>query len=229
MIIFGVIFLCIVSYLLGSFPSGYVIARLVRRLDIRKLGSKSTGATNTSRVLGFHFGLLVLFLDALKGIIILIILVTFKIEKLYMVNLFFEDKINILFIYGICAILGHIHPLFISFKGGKAVATSFGVALFFTPILALVGVLILIIITLLTRYVSFGSLLATFSVFLITLILAILKVNVMPYMATPMLNIIPLEYALGYGIMVLIIFIKHKDNVVRLFKGQENKFKFKKI
>ena len=114
--------LLISSYLLGSFPSGYILVKYVKKTDIRTEGSKNTGATNTTRILGAKYGFIALLIDAIKGIIIMSILIIFQLEQLYIVN-----GINLLAIYGLFAVLGHVFPVFLNFRGGKAVATSFGV------------------------------------------------------------------------------------------------------
>ncbi|WP_162140319.1 glycerol-3-phosphate 1-O-acyltransferase PlsY [Haploplasma axanthum] len=222
-----IIILGILSYLLGSIPSGYLIAKIVRKIDIRKLGSNSTGATNTSRVLGFKYGLLALFFDALKGIIIMAILVIFKLDQYYIVNIF-DNPTNILAIYGLISVIGHIYPIFLNFKGGKAVATSFGVVLFLTPLLALMGVFILVSIVYITKYVSLASIITGVSIFLVSIFFAIFNVNIMKDMATPGLPLIPIEYAIVYGLMASIIILKHKQNIIRLISGEENKFSIKK-
>ncbi|MDY0278314.1 MAG: glycerol-3-phosphate 1-O-acyltransferase PlsY [Acholeplasma sp.] len=222
-----IILLFILSYLLGSIPSGYLIAKAVKKIDIRKLGSNNFGATNTSRVLGFKYGLLALFFDSIKGIIIMAILSIFDLKQYYIVEIL-GTKANILALYGMFAVLGHVFPIFLNFKGGKAVATSFGVVIFLTPLLTLVGIFVFVLIVYLTKYVSLASMITSVAIFLTCMFLSIFSVSVMTYMATPLLPLIPFEYATVYGFLATIIVLKHKQNIARLIRGEENKFSFKK-
>ena len=105
-----IIILFITSYLLGSIPSGYLLTKIVKNDDIRNPAPKALG-TNTTRVLGLKFGILAMLFDALKGIIIPIILTIFKLTDLYNITLF-NKSINIIAYYGIFAVIGHIYQSF---------------------------------------------------------------------------------------------------------------------
>jgi len=204
--------LAILAYVLGSFPSGYVLAKHIKKVDITTYGSKHTGATNTTRVLGIGYGLLALLIDALKGIVLLIVLVSFKLEHLYIIN-----GVNILLLYGLISALGHVFSIFLKFKGGKAVATSFGI-LSFTAVylgrweLVVVTLLIFVLVTIITKYISLSSIIGSLSAVITALIFYLIDQSV------------PLEFLLGIAILCLIIIIKHKENIVRLLNGNENKF-----
>lgn len=211
-----IIILFITSYLLGSIPSGYLLTKIVKNDDIRNHGSKSTGATNTTRVLGLKFGIIAMLFDALKGIIIPIVLTVFKLTDLYNITVF-NNSINIIAYYGIFAVIGHIYPIFLNFKGGKAVATSFGVAAFISPYLALIGVLLFIIITALTDYVSLGSIIGSSILSIIALITSLLDIRIFN---SP---VIPIETSIAFIILVTIIILRHLPNINRLINGTENK------
>ena len=191
------------SYLLGSVSTGLVLARLFYATDIRDGGSGNIGATNVVRLLGRRLGALTLLGDGLKGFL-----------PVYVGAQLFADAGGssdyiALSIFGLAAFLGHLFPVYIKFKGGKGVATAFGVFAFLAPaMLALVLVLFVIIVAI-SRYVSLGSLSAA--------ALLPLLLNGYSY---------PLP-VIGMGIcMGLLIFIKHKDNIQRLLKGTENKLGF---
>ena len=211
-----IITLFITSYLLGSIPSGYLLTKMVKNDDIRNHGSQSTGATNTTRVLGLKFGILAMLFDSLKGIIIPIILTIFKLTDLYNITLF-NKSINIIAYYGIFAVIGHIYPIFLNFKGGKAVATSFGVLAFVSPYLAILGVLLFIIIIALTDYVSLGSILGSSILVIIAVITSLLNIRIFN---SP---VIPIETSIAFIILVTIIILRHLPNINRLINGTENK------
>lgn len=216
--------LIIASYLLGSFPTGYLLVKYVKKTDIRNEGSNSTGATNTTRVLGVKFGAVALIFDVLKGLLIMGLLVIFnKSQSLYIVN-----GINILAFYGLFAVIGHIFPVFLNFRGGKAVATSLGVLTFLTPVFGLLAIILFIIIFLISKYISLASILsATLSV-LTVLIFSIFEIKLFPNMVSPFMDLVPLSYALVLVVLDILIVVKHSANIKRLIKGNELSF-FKKI
>lgn len=215
--------LFILSYLLGSFPTGYILTKRIKNIDIREHGSNSTGATNTTRVLGLKYGLITILGDCLKGIIIMAILLIFKLEQLY---LFDNGKINILPLYGFFAVIGHIYPIYLNFKGGKAVATSFGIVLFLSPLMALIGALVFILIVIFTKYVSLGSILGAISIFISTMIFSVFDIKTIVLGTNN--NIIPIEYPIIIGLLTLIIIVRHRENIKRLIHNNENKISFKK-
>ena len=139
--------LLITAYLLGSIPFGFLIARS-HGIDIRKHGSGNIGATNTFRVLGKKWGLLVFILDAAKGCFAVLLAQWFLGHHV-------SDILKI--VIGICAIAGHTFPLWLSFRGGKGVATTLGVFLNIIPVPTLIAVLIWFIVFLLTRIISVAS------------------------------------------------------------------------
>ena len=125
--------LIILSYFFGAIPSGVWIGKIFKNIDVRDYGSKNSGATNSYRVLGAKLGIAVLIIDVLKGFIPLYIASKF--------NLAYNDLV----ILGLVAILAHTFSCFISFKGGKGVATSLGVFLFLAPVITLILLAIFVI------------------------------------------------------------------------------------
>lgn len=208
-----IIALFIIAYILGSIPGGYIITKLVKKEDIRKYGSKSTGATNTTRVLGFKLGLVAALIDVFKGVIVIFILRLFKLEQYYIIN-----GINILAYYGLASVIGHIYPLFLNFNGGKAVATSFGVVLFLNPLIALSGILVFILVAKLSNYVSLSSMVAALAIFTFSLLAYLFNIKYLNY--KPLNK----ETVIAYFIFFAIIVYRHKSNIKRLINGNENKF-----
>ena len=118
----------LISYLIGSIPFSLLIGKLFLNVDVREHGSKNPGATNAIRVLGRKWGVPVFFLDVLKGVVPVLIISLGA----------FNDMFHPLY-YGLMAMIGHVYPLFLKFKGGKAVATSFGVFIAYAPLLGILA------------------------------------------------------------------------------------------
>lgn len=156
----------VIAYLSGSIPSGLIIGKLFRGVDIRDYGSGNLGATNAVRVLGLPLGLLVAIMDILKGGIIVLLAKNGTLPLAE--NSMFTPQ-NFSLILGMFAVIGHVYPVFAKFKGGKAVATSGGIFIFYNPLLALIGMITFIIVLLLTRYVSVASTCTAFSVLIGTI------------------------------------------------------------
>ncbi|MDK9859823.1 glycerol-3-phosphate 1-O-acyltransferase PlsY [Staphylococcus equorum] len=199
-----IIIMLILSYLIGAFPSGYVIGKLFYKKDIRQFGSGNTGATNSFRVLGKPAGLLVTFLDIFKGFIVVFFPLWLPVSAEGPISSFFTNGL----IVGAFAILGHVYPVYLGFKGGKAVATSAGVILGMNPILLIILAAIFFIILKLTKYVSLSSIIAS----ICCLIGAVLIRDI-------------ILVIVSIGVVVLLI-IRHRSNIVRIFKGEEPKIKW---
>jgi len=231
-----IILLLIISYLLGSIPFGLVIGKVFKNIDIREHGSKNTGATNTSRVLGLGLGSLVFFLDALKGAFIIIIvrlLILFDVQFGLQVGQIVASStitIPIYALYGLVAVLGHVFPIFLNFKGGKAVATSVGALLALAPIIGILGILVFYIILKMTGFASLGSLFGAFTS-LVTLIIYDLFMGKLDY------GVLYFEYnSANWAIYsveiasvilyVAIIFLRHRSNIDKLAQGTESRFEF---
>lgn len=189
--------LIILSYFFGAIPSGVWIGKIFKNIDVRDYGSKNSGATNSYRVLGAKLGIAVLIIDVLKGFIPLYIASKF--------NLAYNDLV----ILGLVAILAHTFSCFISFKGGKGVATSLGVFLFLAPVITLILLVIFILVVYFTEYISLGSITAAFLLPIFTFF-----THRDTYLFT-----------LSVVIAIFVIY-RHKTNISRLLSGTENKFKF---
>jgi len=192
------------GFLFGSIPFAYIISKAVAGIDIRKVGSGNVGATNVARVLGLKWGSLVFLLDALKGFLPVLI-----------VRLLVPYNIELALATGLAPILGHIFTPFLGFRGGKGVATSLGVFLALSPVGVLIGFMIWIITVLLTGYVSLGSLLGSLSAFLWILFLDPNKGS--------------LPFVLVSGIVVALIWFRHRENIRRILSGKEPKIWEKKV
>jgi glycerol-3-phosphate acyltransferase PlsY len=138
----------ILAYLLGSIPSGLIVGKVGYGIDIREHGSGNLGGTNTFRTLGVKAGLIVTISDILKGTLAASLPFLFNIQDLHPL------------LVGIFAIIGHTYPIFAKFKGGKAVATSGGVLLCYTPVMFLTILVFFFIVLYISKYVSLSSMLA---------------------------------------------------------------------
>ena len=201
--IFINIALLLVAYFVGSIPSSVWISRFFYKIDIRDYGSGNAGATNTFRVLGVKAGIPVFFFDIFKGFaaVQLIHLCTYYIPKT-------GDFINFQLLLGIAALIGHIFPVFVGFRGGKGVATLMGIVIAIHPYSALISMGIFVITLLVSKYVSLSSMIAALSFPFV--IIFIYETN------TPSLVI----FSLSIAILVL---ITHQKNIERLFRKEESK------
>jgi len=205
---FQLALLIIGSYLLGSIPSSVWLGKILFGLDVREHGSGNAGATNTVRILGYKAGLPVLFFDIAKGWF-----PVFVVASILKWNLPVENIIYLQIIAGLSAVIGHVFPLYIGFKGGKGVGTLAGMALGLFPLAFISSLGIFILTIILTKYVSLGSIFAaiSFPIFLIF----VFKSESLPLIA------------LGILASVFIIFT-HRSNIKKLIQGTENKFSVKK-
>ena len=204
-----IILLFIGAYLIGSVPFGLIAGKVTKGVDVREYGSGNIGATNVIRVCGKPIGYCVFFLDVVKGF--LPTFLTYHIAK----HMGFSQEIVGLFavISGVLSVLGHSFSCFLKFKGGKGVCTSLGVIIGLNWLVAAIGYGIFLIVLLISRYVSLGSIIATFSV---------------PFMFISFKYFnAPLSYKVLAVILFIAIFLKHIPNMKRLANGTESKFKFK--
>jgi glycerol-3-phosphate acyltransferase PlsY len=216
----------IIAYLLGSVPFGYLIVRATAGGDIRATGSGGTGATNVSRSAGKVAGVITLVLDALKGAAAVVVaswLFDVPLSMEYIapyVETFANGGLSFPQAYwciagaGIAAILGHMFPVWLGFRGGKGVATGVGVFLILAPGAVAFAGLIFILIAAVTRYVSLGSIVAAAS-----MPLFIWLGNIV----SPRFAFAPLITSAIVG--SLLIIFAHRANVGRLIQGTESKFR----
>jgi glycerol-3-phosphate acyltransferase PlsY len=198
--------IALIAYLLGSIPFGYVLVRLFRKEDIREQGSGNIGATNVVRSGAKGLGALTFLLDALKGYVAVAAAAwVLDLHALQQVSLQSATAVAAL-----AAIVGHIFPVWLGYKGGKGVATAFGVFVAVAWLPAVASLLVFIVVFALSRYVSLGSILgaAAFPVF------AFLAPH-FPYEASIIAVIL---------IVPLIVVVKHRQNIDRLIHGTEHRF-----
>ncbi len=185
----------LLSYVLGSIPSGLWLGVWLRGVDIRNEGSKNIGATNTMRVLGKPLGATALFFDILKGVVPVVLFARLS-----------PGDLHLPLACGVAAVLGHSFSLFLRFKGGKGVATSAGVFLGVATWPALIAIGTFVVLVALTRMVSVGSIggaiALTISVWLFPLTLIVQIVAVL---------------------VSALVIVKHRSNVKRIIQGEENK------
>jgi glycerol-3-phosphate acyltransferase PlsY len=199
----------IASYLLGSIPTALIAGRIIGRIDIRKHGSGNAGATNVYRLFGMRPYLAVLGLDMLKGFIAVAVVAGFGAG-------FFSIERTGLYC-GLCAVAGHIWTVFAGFKGGKGVATAGGVFLGLNAPVTASAIAVYLIVTLTTKYVSLGSMLAATSVPIFLIVdAAVLGRDVPAEMI-----------AAAFALAGLIVYT-HRENIRRLMKGEERKTDFLK-
>ena len=187
--------LVVAAYIIGSIPFGLILGKLIWKKDLRRFGSRNVGATNAWRVLGRKAGVLVFILDFLKGQIGVLL------------GACIIGTPSAMVIGGFLAIIGHVTSIFSGFKGGKGVSTGLGVLSILMPKVMLIVFVVWLILTLLTRYVSVGSIVAA----VLTPILAAAFHMPAPYFA----------FALAAAVVIV---WRHRENLKRLREGRENKF-----
>lgn len=193
-----------IAYLIGSIPSGYLIVRAKEGGDVRETGSGGTGATNVSRRAGKGAGIFTLIMDVIKGVLA-VFLARFLSDGL------FPSADWTIALAGVVAVLGHIFPVWLRFRGGKGVATALGVFLMLSPAVVLIGLIVFAITLALTRYVSLASLVMLCSIAIASLFLMVLD---------------PLELpdAVAAILIAGLVVFAHRANIQRLMAGTESKF-----
>lgn len=206
----------VLSYLVGSFPTGLLVGKFFKGIDVRIHGSKNMGSTNAFRVLGWKLGILVQIIDVLKGVI-----ATLLISKLFYGALPFENRTPfqditlVQIIAGISAVLGHTFSVFANFRGGKGINTTGGMLLSLAPIDASISIGIFVLVLISSGYVSLGSISAAYS---------------FPTTMFIRENFFGVDIS-GYGTLIyfsiavcLFLTYNHRANIKRLLYGEENRF-----
>ncbi len=188
------ILLILAAYLIGSIPNGLIFGKFIWNKDLREYGSHNIGATNAWRVLGKKAGIFIFILDFIKGQLGVMLGAIIVATPLAMV------------IGGLLAIIGHIFPIFLGFKGGKGVATALGVIAALMPKVTLIVLAVWAVIVLTTRYVSLGSIVAAA---LAPILVAIFRE--------------PMIFFWFTLVAAIFIVVRHKENIARLKAGRENK------
>lgn len=186
------------AYLLGSVPFGYLLVKTFRHQDIRTTGSGNIGATNVARSGAKGLGIATLLLDLLKAF------VAVKIAQHLA-----PGNFDLATMAAVAAILGHVFPIWLGFRGGKGVASALGVFLALSPMTALCILIIFIVIFAITRYVSLASIIAALAIPLLALHFA--------HNMTPLV-------LFGFFFIPLLVVVKHHQNIRRLLSGTESRF-----
>jgi glycerol-3-phosphate acyltransferase PlsY len=196
--------LLVLAYLVGSIPTAVWVSKWVFGIDIREHGSGNSGATNAFRILGKKAGAGVMFVDMLKGFLVV------QLALCSSLVLRSEPFVNLQIFLGLAAVIGHIFPIWADFRGGKGIATLFGMILAIQPIVAVSLVLVFMLMLLLTRYVSLSSIVASIAFPL--LILFIFNAHAQE-----------LSYRLFAIATAFLVVLTHHKNISRLLTGNENK------
>jgi glycerol-3-phosphate acyltransferase PlsY len=197
------LFLIITAYLIGSIPTALIISKHFFGVDIREYGSGNMGATNTFRVLGSKFGTIVMIGDMLKGILAVAL---YNLLPYYLTNEL--DRTNLMIGLGLAAVAGHIYPIWAQFRGGKGVATLFGMLLAIQPVVAASCVGVFLLVLFLTRYVSLSSILASVA---------------LPICVLWIYNEKEVFYRVFAVAVSALVVLTHQKNISRLLKGNENR------
>lgn len=212
MTIHTVLFLCALGgYLLGSIPFGLVLTRMAGYDDIRKIGSGNIGATNVLRTGRKDLALLTVLLDASKAGIAAFVAASLApaADYVFLGNM---TQVNVIagLIAGSAGVVGHNFPVWLKFKGGKGVASTFGFILATNPQIALLALATWLVCAVITRYSSLSAITAA--------------------IATPVYAFFLVEptYTIFYTAIALLVLLRHRANIVRLAKGEESKISFKK-
>ena len=185
-----------ISYLLGSFPTGFLFAKKLKNIDLRSIGSGSTGATNVLRNVGKWPAICVFFIDVLKGFIAV------KVARIFLANNIFEV------LAGLFAVAGHIWPIWLNWRGGKAVATGLGIfiALSWKVGFASLGTFLIIIV--LTKIVSLSSVIAAL---------------LLPFYMLIYIGFLEHPYSIFSLLVSILVIWKHRSNIKRILKSEEPK------
>ena len=200
------------AYLLGSIPFGYILVRLFLKQDIRATGSGNIGATNVARSGRTGLAIATLLLDGAKGLAAVLIahlFITSSAVRMNVDDMF--DPVLVVSLASLCAIVGHMFPVWLRFRGGKGVATGAGAFVALAPIELAATLVLFALVVALTRYVSLGSIAATVSF------------PILLWAFRPDWRMFPVCFVPVVIGSVLIIF-RHKDNIRRLLNGTESKF-----
>ncbi|MFY9175959.1 MAG: glycerol-3-phosphate 1-O-acyltransferase PlsY [Caldicoprobacterales bacterium] len=192
------ILIALIGYLLGNISSSYLVGKLMAKIDVREHGSGNLGATNVYRVLGLRAGGIVFLTDTLKGLLATLI------------GIWLKGDIGGL-VGGIAAVAGHNWPFLLGFKGGKGIATSFGSIVILFPIISLILFIVELLVIAFTGYVSLASI----------TVAALFPILVIVFRYS-------IKHIIGAFILAILAIYRHRSNISRLLKGQENKITSRK-
>jgi glycerol-3-phosphate acyltransferase PlsY len=183
----------LIGYIFGCFQTAYIVGRVVKKIDIRTQGSNNAGASNVTMVLGWKYGAITAFADIFKAALAVIA-----------VGYIYPDSKELAFIAGACAVVGHIFPFFLKFKGGKGAASLVGMLLAIDIKIAVIAILTIVVITLIIDYIALGS---------------IGMFTVLP-ISTYAFNYPVICTLIGIGLALLCLY-KHQINIKRIMKKEE--------
>ena len=186
---------CIAGYLLGSVSGGILTSKMAGGPDLHTVGSKSTGASNVQRTMGWKYGLITFLVDSLKGV--LACLIAWLLTGSHFASL----------LAGLCCVIGHNWPVFFRFRGGKGVATTGGVMLYCFPVPALICIALTILVIFILRYISVGSMLLVTAFFIMSFFFSGGNACII----------------IWAGILMVMCVARHHANIGRLIRGTENK------
>ncbi|HOP08242.1 MAG TPA: glycerol-3-phosphate 1-O-acyltransferase PlsY [candidate division Zixibacteria bacterium] len=200
----------VLGYLLGAIPFALIVARLYGISDLRGVGSGNLGATNVWRAAGATAGILAFAGDILKGVAAIMLARVWLGE--YAADLSAWHEL-ILVVTAFAAVLGHVFPVYVGFRGGKGVATGLGVVVTLIPVQALIALLVFIVTVLISRFISLGSILAGLA------LAAVLLVQRFVMHAE-----ISEVYVWMGVVLAMLVLVTHRQNIGRLLHGRENRF-----
>ncbi len=206
----------IISYLIGSFPTAYVVSKTFFGFDIRKKGSGNMGSTNVFRTLGWQWGVIVQIVDLAKGLLPVLVIANLFEVNYHFGATYFEDITIIMIIAGVSAVVGHILPVYIGFRGGKGINTAAGMLFGIAPVDVSIALGIFILAVIFSGYISLGSILGA-----VTFPSSLLFRYNFFGVDIPAYNIL-IYFAAG---LALVLIYAHKKNIKRLIEGRENRFK----
>jgi glycerol-3-phosphate acyltransferase PlsY len=199
---------CLIAFIVGGIPFGYLAGRYVLQDDIRHHGSGNIGATNVARVIGWKWGAIVLALDAVKG------LVPTLAARLFLESRLDPDSLLLVVIAtGVCTIAGHMYPIWLRLRGGKGVATAMGVVVVISPMATAVALGFFLVVVLTTRIVALASIVASLSFSVTQLFL----------LGTSAISPSKLPLTLFCIVIPLMIIWRHRANITRMWRGEERR------
>ena len=195
--------LILIAYLIGSIPTALIVSKRFFGIDIRDYGSGNMGATNTFRVLGSRYGTMVMIFDMMKGIAAVSL---YNFLPYYFHNEL--ERTNFMIGLGLSAVVGHIFPIWANFKGGKGVATLFGMIMAIQPVVAISCVGVFLLVLFFTRYVSLSS---------------ILGALMLPICVLWIWNEHEIMYRVFALLVASLVILTHQKNIGRIFRGVESR------
>ena len=197
------VLLIVIAYIIGSIPTALIVSKKFFGIDIREYGSGNMGATNTYRILGSKYGSMVMVFDILKGMAAVSL---YQFIPSHLHNETFAT--NLMVGLGLAAVLGHVFPIFAQFRGGKGVATLFGMMLALQPLIAASCIGVFLSVLFLTRYVSLSSILAGLS---------------LPICVLWIWNDDVVLYRIFAVLVAAMIVLTHQKNIMKILKGNESR------